>query len=119
VGAVLRANVDVAARFAVRRMSGPRGRTEALKIASRLRALEMRALEMMDVERRLNPDIDRRDLLRVLATGAGAVAASAAPLAAAAAERENTDAAKKRRARYQPNSPEVQTFYRVNRYPAK
>jgi hypothetical protein len=79
----------------------------------------MRALEMMDVERRLNPDIGRRDLLRVLATGAGAVAASAAPLAAAAAERENTDAAKKRRARYQPNSPEVQTFYRVNRYPAK
>src|SRR3954471_20636486 len=98
----------------------PRGRTEALKIASRLRALEMRALEMTDMERRLNPDIGRRDLLRVLATGAGAVAASAAPLAAAAAaERENTDAAKKRRARYQPNSPEVQTFYRVNRYPAK
>jgi len=81
----------------------------------------MRALEMTDMERRLNPDIGRRDLLRVLATGAGAVAASAAPLAAAAAaaERENTDAAKKRRARYQPNSPEVQTFYRVNRYPAK
>jgi hypothetical protein len=77
----------------------------------------MRALEMTDMERRLNPDIGRRDLLRALATGAGAVAASAAPLAAA--ERENTDAAKKRRARYQPNSPEVQTFYRVNRYPAK
>jgi hypothetical protein len=76
---------------------------------------------MTDMERRLNPDIGRRDLLRVLAAGAGAVAASAAPLAAAAAaERENADAAnKKRRARYQPNSPEVQTFYRVNRYPAK
>jgi hypothetical protein len=88
--------------------------------ALEMRALEMRALEMTDMERRLNPDIGRRDLLRVLATGAGAVAASAAPLAAAAAaERENTDAAKKRRARYQPNSPEVQTFYRVNRYPAK
>ena len=70
------------------------------------------------MESRLNPDIGRRDLLRVLAAGAGAVAASAAPLAAAA-ERENADAAKKRRARYQPNSPEVQTFYRVNRYPAK
>ena len=82
--------------------------------------LEMQALEMTDMESRLNPDIGRRDLLRVLAAGAGAVAASAAPLAAAAAaERENTDAAKKRRARYQPNSPEVQTFYRVNRYPAK
>jgi hypothetical protein len=80
----------------------------------------MRALELTDMERRLNPDIGRRDLLRVLAAGAGAVAASAAPLAAAAAaERENADAAKKRRARYQPNSPEVQTFYRVNRYPAK
>jgi len=25
----------------------------------------------------------------------------------------------KRKARYQPNSPEVQTFYRVNRYPPK
>jgi hypothetical protein len=73
---------------------------------------------MTDMESRLNPDIGRRDLLRVLAAGAGAVAASAAPLAAAA-ERENADAAKKRRARYQPNSPEVQTFYRVNRYPAK
>jgi septal ring factor EnvC (AmiA/AmiB activator) len=82
--------------------------------------LEMQALEMTDMESRLNPDIGRRDLLRVLAAGAGAVAASAAPLAAAAAaERENADAAKKRRARYQPNSPEVQTFYRVNRYPAK
>ena len=77
----------------------------------------MRALEMTDMERRLNPDIGRRDLLRVLAAGAGAAAASAAPLAAA--ERENADAAKKRRARYQPNSSEVQTFYRVNRYPAK
>ena len=77
----------------------------------------MRALEMTDMERRLNPDIGRRDLLRVLAAGAGAAAASAAPLAAA--ERENADAAKKRRARYQPNSPEVQTFYRLNRYPAK
>jgi len=72
---------------------------------------------MTDMESRLNPDIGRRDLLRVLAAGAGAVAASATPLAAA--ERESVDAAKKRRARYQPNSPEVQTFYRVNRYPAK
>ena len=69
------------------------------------------------MESRLNPDIGRRDLLRMLAVGAGAVATTAAPLAAA--ERESPAAAKKRRARYQPNSPEVQTFYRVNRYPAK
>jgi hypothetical protein len=66
---------------------------------------------------RLNPNIGRRDLLRVLAVGAGAVAANAPPLAAAATH--SADADKKRRARYQANSPEVQTFYRVNRYPAK
>jgi hypothetical protein len=66
---------------------------------------------------RINPDIDRRGLLRVLAVGSVAVTAGAAPLAAA--EMKSADAAKKRRARYQPDSPEVQTFYRVNRYPAK
>jgi len=53
----------------------------------------------------------------VLAVGSVAVTAGAAPLAAA--EMKSADAAKKRRARYQPDSPEVQTFYRVNRYPAK
>jgi hypothetical protein len=63
----------------------------------------------------LSPRLARRDLLCILA--AGAATASAAPLAAAAAETGNP--AKKSRARYQANSPEVQTFYRVNRYPAK
>jgi ribosomal protein L12E/L44/L45/RPP1/RPP2 len=66
---------------------------------------------------RLNPITGRRDILRVLAAGAGAAAASAAPLAAAAPQAADT--AKKSRARYQENSQEVQTFYRVNRYPAK
>ena len=112
MGADLTAKVDVAAVL----LSGACPALEAEQKPSRLR----RDSEPWRCERRLNPDIGRRDLLRVLATGAGAVAASAAPLAAAAAaERENADAAKKRRARYQPNSPEVQTFYRVNRYPAK
>jgi hypothetical protein len=121
VGAVLTANGDVAAVL----LSGACPALEpnrSLKRDSEPRRCELslRALEMTDMESRLNPDIGRRDLLRVLAAGAGAMAASAAPLAAAAAaERENADAAKKRRARYQPNSPEVQTFYRVNRYPAK
>jgi hypothetical protein len=64
---------------------------------------------------RLNPNIGRRDLLRVLAVGAGAAAATAAPIAPAAAR--GTDADKKQRARYRPNSPDVQSFYRVNRYP--
>jgi hypothetical protein len=69
------------------------------------------------MDNRVNPTIGRRDLLRLLAAGAGAAAANAAPEAAVAAE--IADAAKKRRARYQPNSPDVQTFYRVNRYPTK
>jgi len=59
----------------------------------------------------------RRDmLLAVTATGvATAMGAAAIPLAAAdpVARRD------KRKAQYQPNSAEVQTFYRVNRYPAK
>lgn len=66
---------------------------------------------------RLNPNLGRRDLLRVLAAGAGAAAASAPPLTATATYSVNAD--KKQRARYQADSPEVQTFYRVNRYPAK
>jgi hypothetical protein len=64
----------------------------------------------------LKQNIHRRDILRGLAAGAGAAAASAAPVAAAP---QAADTAKKSRARYQADSPEVQTFYRVNRYPAK
>jgi hypothetical protein len=65
---------------------------------------------------RLNPTIGRRDLLRVLTVGAAA--ASVAPVAAAAAP-QATNTAKPDKARYRASSPEVQTFYRVNRYPAK
>jgi hypothetical protein len=64
-----------------------------------------------------NPEVARRDVLRVLATGGIAAAATAAVLAPAAAE-SGTDN-RKRRARYQANSPDVQNFYRVNRYPKK
>jgi len=64
----------------------------------------------------LKQNIHRRDILRGLAAGAGAAAASAAPVAAAP---QAADTAKKSSARYQADSPEVQTFYRVNRYPAK
>jgi hypothetical protein len=59
--------------------------------------------------------LGRREFIRAL--GAGTAAGTIGPLAAAATE--TADGAKKRRARYQANSPEVQTFYRVNRYPAK
>jgi hypothetical protein len=57
----------------------------------------------------------RRDLLiAVTATGVATAMGAKAVSSASTAGRRN-----KRRAQYQANSPEVQTFYRVNRYPAK
>ena len=61
--------------------------------------------------------VGRRDFLRAIGAGAGVAVAAAGPLAAEArADSESND--EKRKARYQANSPEVQTFYRVNRYPS-
>jgi hypothetical protein len=58
--------------------------------------------------------LGRRQFLRAL--GVGAAVTSAAPLATEAmADSERND--EKRKARYQANSFEVQTYYRVNRYP--
>jgi sugar (pentulose or hexulose) kinase len=59
----------------------------------------------------------RRDVLRAAAAGT-AIAASGTAASEAAAT-EPTGSASKRKARYQPNSPEVQTYYRVNSYPAR
>jgi sugar (pentulose or hexulose) kinase len=63
-------------------------------------------------------DVGRREFLRTLGVGTAAAAAST-PLVGgpAAADTETND--EKRKARYQPNSASVQTYYRVNRYPAK
>jgi len=59
----------------------------------------------------------RRDVLRALGIGAGAVAVAASvPLVEPAAAQGVSDA-EKRKARYQPNSADVQNYYRVNRYP--
>lgn len=61
--------------------------------------------------------VGRREFLRALGGGATLAAAAAAPLATEAlADGESND--EKRKARYQANSAEVQTYYRVNRYPA-
>jgi hypothetical protein len=60
--------------------------------------------------------IGRRDLLRAFGAGA-TVVASAGAVQEAAADNESSD--EKRKARYQANSPDVQAYYRVNRYPAK
>jgi hypothetical protein len=66
---------------------------------------------------RLHPTIARRDVLRALTLGAGVAVAASVPLTPAkAADDRKTENG---RARYQPNSADVQNFYRVNRYPAK
>jgi hypothetical protein len=60
------------------------------------------------------PKVDRRKILRAFALGA-----SAAAIGGANAPAQADAFPDRRKARYDPNSPEVQTFYRVNRYPPK
>jgi hypothetical protein len=63
-------------------------------------------------------DLGRREFLKTLGAGTAAAAASAPMVAGpAAADTESND--EKSKARYQPNSPLVQKFYSVNRYPAQ
>jgi hypothetical protein len=67
------------------------------------------------MDERRDTKIRRRDvLMAVTATGVAAAMGAKATSSPETAGRRN-----KRRAQYQPNSPEIQTFYRVNRYPAK
>jgi hypothetical protein len=61
--------------------------------------------------------IGRRQLLRTGMIGILATATSALESGNVAADTETNDV--KRKARYQANSAEVQTFYRVNRYPKR
>jgi hypothetical protein len=61
--------------------------------------------------------VGRREFLRVV--GAGAAAAAAAPLAATTAKADSENVGGRTKARYNANSPDIQAFYRVNRYPAK
>jgi hypothetical protein len=69
------------------------------------------------VKERLSTVVRRRELFRAVMTGAAAAAAVNVVALETAAAQPRTSA-DKRRARYQPNSKEVQEFYRVNRYPA-
>jgi hypothetical protein len=69
------------------------------------------------MKRERKTTLGRREFLRTLGAGATIAAAAATPLAdEARADTESND--EKRKPRYQANSPEVQTFYRVNRYPS-
>ena len=59
--------------------------------------------------------VGRREFLTI---GTAVTATAGSPVSAAArADTETND--DKRKARYQGDSPAVQTFYRVNRYPMK
>jgi hypothetical protein len=64
-------------------------------------------------------NIRRRDLFLNVTAAAGAVAASTAIGATRDDSPQLIARRDKRKPQYQPNSAEVQTFYRVNRYPAK
>ena len=59
------------------------------------------------------PTLGRREFLRTLGVGTVAAAASGPLVNEAHADTETND--EKRKARYRPDSAEVQTFYRVNR----
>ena len=59
--------------------------------------------------------IDRRDVLRALGVGAGAAATPVALVTEAQAQSEKSD--DKRKTRYNANSEDVKSFYRVNHYP--
>lgn len=58
--------------------------------------------------------LGRRQFFRAL--GIGAVTGAIAPLGREARADTETNA-ERRKSRYQANSPEIQTYYRVNRYP--
>ena len=60
--------------------------------------------------------LGRRDFLRAMGAGAGIAATTAVPLATGAAATESD--AEKKKARYQANSTDVKTYYKVNRYPS-
>jgi hypothetical protein len=79
--------------------------------------LNLMSIAASAMSKHFQATIGRRDMLLALTAGAIAATAVAAPLAPAQAEAEST--VNKGRARYQANSPEVQTFYRVNRYPTQ
>ncbi len=61
--------------------------------------------------------VGRREFLRTLSAGASIAVIAAIPVSTeACADTENI--VEKRKARYKAASPEVKTYYRVNRYPS-
>ena len=69
------------------------------------------------MKRQQKATLGRREFFRALGGGVVLVAAAGSLAGEAGALPANYQ--DRRKARYQANSPEVQNFYRVNRYPAK
>jgi hypothetical protein len=69
------------------------------------------------MDERRNTKIRRRDLL--LAVSVSGLAAAASMTSIGSTRSDAVLRRDKRKPQYQANSPEVQTFYRVNRYPGK
>jgi hypothetical protein len=59
--------------------------------------------------------VGRRQFLRTLGVGGAAVAAGGPLVSETRADTESND--EKRRARYKADSPHIQAYYNVNRYP--
>jgi hypothetical protein len=75
------------------------------------------SLEGFGMDKPRNTLLRRRDLL--LAVSASGVAAAVSVTAIGSNRSDALLRRDKRRPQYQANSPEVQTYYRVNRYPGK
>jgi hypothetical protein len=60
--------------------------------------------------------LGRRDFLRAMGAGAGVAVTATAPFATEAVAAESD--ADKKKARYQPNSTDIQSYYKSNRYPS-
>jgi hypothetical protein len=69
------------------------------------------------MDKRQKSVMRRRDLLLGVGAGAGVGLTAQTAVLPAQAAAAPPSINEKRKARYQPNSAEVQDFYRVNRYP--
>jgi hypothetical protein len=79
--------------------------------------VQSQILEGFTMDERRKSMIRRRDVLLIVTASAVATAAGVASIPSA---RSNVAVRRdKRKPQYQANSSEVQTFYRVNRYPGK
>jgi len=86
-------------------------------IRQRVSPVRTRFPEVSSVDMNRKGMIGRRELFRVAASDGAAAAVATASSGADDPSRKSDRG--KRKSQYQPNAPEVRTFYRVNSYPTK